>query len=259
MKRNYNIILCFVILLTMSKAKAKSKTKSPEHLNEWSDWYKTIGYQGNPMDKQFQQKVHDFYNSLKPEHQTQWLSKTDGLGWQDEYIQAIKEFWPFKGDKPIIRDEEDVNEYLTTLTDIERSNYKDICDVFSKDKPWLHIKDTNGFMQFKAYRETIPQFLKQYEMHKNSDISTILRSDEFAIYTFMETIPKIKNYTYDIKSSINTFLHENPEYLKEKLIETLKTSDFIVHCFVDLHPEFGNMDEDDIQKLDEYKKFLKKS
>ncbi len=238
----------------MNKVKSKVNPKN----DIWSEWYKTVGYEGNPLDKQFQQKIHDFYNSLTPELQAKWIEKTDGLGWQDEYIQAIKEFWEFKGDKPVIRDEEDVNEYLGTLTDAERGNYKDICDVFSKEKPWMHIKDTNGFLQYKNYRKTVSKFQKDNELHKKSDLATVLRSDEFAIFTFLESKPHIKNLKdFDIKGCINDFLNENPDVLEDKLIDILKTPGFQMYCFLELYPQFKDMKEDDVKKTEEFKVFIK--
>ncbi len=33
----------------MNKVKSKVKPKT----DEWSEWYKTVGYEGNPLDKQF--------------------------------------------------------------------------------------------------------------------------------------------------------------------------------------------------------------
>lgn len=208
---------------------------------------------GNPLDKEFQKQIHKLYNSLTPELQTKWLNKTSGLGWCDEYIETIKEFWEFKGDTPIIREEEEVKEYLTTLTDIERSNYNDICNVFSKDNHWIYIKDTNGFLQFKAYRKTVEKFKETNELHKTSDLATILRSDEFAIFTFLESKPPLfKNF--DLKECINKFLNDNPDVLDEKLIDILKTAAFQTYCFLEIYPHLATSD---YKKTSEFKEFTK--
>lgn len=115
---------------------------------EWADLYQKINYKGNPLNDKIQERIHHIYNSLTPEQQDEWLERTKGLGWSDEYIQIALTYYDLQGEYHN-RDEEEVNEYLATLTDEERSNFEDVCNVFSPDKPYIHIKDSCGFLEWK--------------------------------------------------------------------------------------------------------------
>lgn len=111
--------------------------------------YQKINYDPEDKDSEFdpvvQKNIHHLYNCLTQEQQEEWLQKTTGLGWSKQYIDVALSFWHKQG-KYCNKDEELVNEYLETLTDLERSNFKDVCDVFSPDKPYVHIKDSCGFL-----------------------------------------------------------------------------------------------------------------
>jgi len=127
---------------------------------EWISKYSKICYCGNPMDKNIQTKVHRIYNSLTPQLQDEWLEKTSGLGWSHEYIKIALNYWNKQG-KYVNTDKEKVNEYLTTLTDLERENFKDICEVFCPDQPYIHIKNTCGFLEYEENKQKINNYIKQ--------------------------------------------------------------------------------------------------
>lgn len=114
---------------------------------EWVELYSKIKYRGNPLDKRVQDRVHQLYYSLTPELQDEWLEKTNGLGWSDKYIKIILNFWNKQGDYHN-REEELVNQYLETLTDMEKSNFDDVCQIFSPDRPYVHIKKSCGFLEW---------------------------------------------------------------------------------------------------------------
>ena len=120
--------------------------------------YTKINYKGNPLDKNVQTKVHQIYNSLTPELQDKWLEQTSGMGWSDNYIKVALNFWN-KQDKYINVDKEMVDEYMTTLTNIEKDNFNDICEVFCPDKPYVHIKNSCGFIEYQENKKKITSYL----------------------------------------------------------------------------------------------------
>lgn len=139
---------------------------------EWIHKYQKIGYKGNPLDKTVQQKVHNIYNSIEPSLQDEWLEKTKGLGWCDKYIKIALTYWN-KQTKYINKDEEAVKEYLTTLTEIERENFKDICEVFCPENPYIHIKSSCGFLEYQENKDKINKYLQQISVEDKDYLNDI--------------------------------------------------------------------------------------
>jgi hypothetical protein len=136
---------------------------------EWESLYKKIKYYGNPMDKKIQMRVHKIFNSLSKEDQKEWLEKTGGYGWSDEYIKIALTFWDKQGDY-IIRDKELVREYMSTLTKEEKDNFNDICNVFCSDDHYIHIKNSCGFLEYLENKEKIEKYITSLTQEDRDNI-----------------------------------------------------------------------------------------
>lgn len=145
---------------------------------EWKDRYQLIKYKGHPLDKRIQKRVHKIYNSLTEEQQKDWLKRTNGLGWSDEYIKVALSFWNKQGEHRDI-DQEKVDEYVKTLTQEQQDNFKDICEVFCPENPKIHIKNSCGFLEYYENKGKIAKFMNKIDSEMKDDIMEEVKDMSF--------------------------------------------------------------------------------
>lgn len=191
-----NIQIEFKAIKKFKKNKAgdlKSDVWKPEP--EWIPKYNKIKYKGNPLDKEVQRNVHKIYNSLTPILQDEWLENTKGLGWSDNYIKIALTYWNKQG-KHINRDKQTVDEYITTLSDTERDNFKDICEVFCPESPYIHIKSSFGFIEYMDNKQKILEYIDTLDVDEKDELDDITDDMSWA-----------EKYNYILKSEeFNTYL-----------------------------------------------------
>lgn len=168
---------------------------------EWVSLYKHISYSGNPMSKKIQKKIHRLYNSLTPELQQDWLKRTSGLGWSDEYIKIALTYWSKQGEYRDLNQER-VNEYLMTLTEEEKDNFKDICDVFCPENHKIHIKNSCGFIEYFENKENIRLFMNKIDKDIRKDINKEIKNMSFrdkyyCLLRYTKNNNKIQNFMKD--------------------------------------------------------------
>ena len=145
---------------------------------EWVNKYKLIKYKGHPLDKKVQKRVHKLYNSLTKEDQQDWLKRSNGLGWSDEYIKIALSFWSKKGEYRDI-EQERVDEYIQTLTQEEKDNFQDICEVFCPENPKIHIKNSFGFIGYYENKAKIAKFMNKIDSEIKNDILKEIKGKSF--------------------------------------------------------------------------------
>lgn len=198
---------------------------------KWINHYKKINYKGNPLNKKIQKKIHKIYNSLSNELKQDWLKKTSGLGWSDEYIQIALTYWDKQGEYHET-DKECVAEYMMTLTSEEKDNFKDICEVFCPENPHVHIKNSCGYIEYNENKQTIKDYIKNASNNEKDIITDLVHDMEWGEeYHFMMTYIKIqellKKYDNDDNNDNNNDDNDNNndnnddnleyKYLKKKI------------------------------------------
>lgn len=179
---------------------------------KWENMYKKINYKGNPLDNTIQTKIHHIYNSLTPELQSEWLDKTSGLGWSDDYIKIALTFWDKQGEYHKT-DKEMVDEYMLTLTDEEKDNFKDICEVFCPDNPHVHIKSSFGFIEYSDNKNKIKDYMKNVKLEEKEYIQNLIDDMDWNNeYHFMVKYIKIQDILNKYIGNISEY-----EYLNKKI------------------------------------------
>lgn len=181
---------------------------------KWVDDYKKIKYSGNPLDKTIQKRVHKIYNSLTSELQNEWLQKTSGLGWSDEYINIALTYWDKQEDyNDIVK--KNVDEYMLTLTPLQKDNFKDICDIFCKENPYIHIKNSCGYLEYCSNKQSINEYKSNASIDEIDQITDLIHDMEWSDeYYFMLTYIRIQTVLNKYKKDD---INSEYKYLTKKI------------------------------------------
>lgn len=182
--------------LTVTYEKLSPNEKTDDDI--WQQLFDEIEYTGDPFNSAVQANIHHLYNSLNDEQQKEWLHKTSGLGWSDKYIRIALTFWYVKGEY-CNRTETEVKEYLNSLTPLERSNFNDICQSFSPEDPYVHIKESCGFIAYKQQKKDIQKYIDTLDDTKIQECNKNKKSSYPKFHTYMLKTPEFTKYLKNIE------------------------------------------------------------